>query len=267
MKGPAERGKRKRIADEDGLKANTGNNIALEPAPAADVTASPKRKKLKRSTITAGTSDSMNDVDMLSPPEESSGAAPKKRKEDVGDSTSKGPTSGDLHLSTKTVKSKKGGKVSTKPDRTGEAERDSPPTAAVVQVSKKKKAHKKKAMEAESLRSVSPLADPDIPEASESSADKASRVSNTIKKNTGLAPEAPIAESLSTATKKGKKKKEKKSILPNEAEAEETVVDAYDKFFRSGKYITLVLMHRRIEIHDFRSRIRSRSTQPSSPLK
>ncbi|SJK97544.1 uncharacterized protein ARMOST_00796 [Armillaria ostoyae] len=234
MRGPTERGKRKRIADEDSLKANTGNNIALEPAPAADVTASPKRKKLKRSTTTARTSDSINDVDMLSPPEESSGAAPKKRKEEVGDSTSKGPTSSDLHLSIKTVKSKKGGKASIIPDRTDEVETDSPPAAAEVQVSKKK-THKKKAMEAESLHTVSPSADPDIPGASKSSAEKASRVSNTIKKNTGLAPEVPISESLSTATKKGKKKKEKKTLLPNEGEAEETVVDAYDKFFRSGQ--------------------------------
>ncbi|KAK0195449.1 hypothetical protein F5146DRAFT_288148 [Armillaria mellea] len=233
MKGPAEHGKRKRIADEDSLKASTGNNIALEPAPAADVTASPKRKKQKRIIITAGTSDSISDVDMLDP-EESSGAALKERMEEVGDSTSKSPTSGDLHPSINTAKSKKGGKTSTKPDRTDEADKDDPPAAAKVQVPKKK-VPKKKAMEADSLHSASPLADPDIPGASKSSAKKASRVPNTIKKSIGLVPEVPISGSLSTATKKGKKKEEKKTLFPNQGEAEETVVDAYDNFFRSGQ--------------------------------
>ncbi|KAK0485836.1 hypothetical protein IW261DRAFT_1452341 [Armillaria novae-zelandiae] len=231
---PAKHGKRKRIADEDSLKDYSGNSIALESAPAADVTASPERKKQKRSIITAGTSDSISDVDMLNPSEQSSGAAPKKRKEEVSDSTSNGPTSGDLHLSANTVKSKKSLKASIKPDRTDGAEKDSPPAVAEVQVSKKTR--KKKATEAESLHGASSLSDPDVLGASKSSAKKAPRVSNSIKKSIALTPEIPVSESLSTATKKGKEKKEKKekkTVLPNEAEAEETVVDAYDKFFRS----------------------------------
>ncbi|KAK0504730.1 hypothetical protein EDD18DRAFT_1126100 [Armillaria luteobubalina] len=218
---PAERRKRKRIADEDGSKADTGNTITVEPAPAAD----------KQSIIVAGTSDSINDVDMLNPSGQSSRAAPKKRKEKVGDSISMGLTSGDLHLSTNTGKSKKGGKASIKPDRTDEAEKDSPPAATEVEVSKKTR--KKKAMEAEPLHCASPLADPDIPGASKTSAEKASRLSNIIKKSTGLAPEPPISKSLSAATKKGKEKKEKETLFPNESEAEETVVGAYHNFFHS----------------------------------
>ncbi|KAK0212803.1 hypothetical protein DFS33DRAFT_67920 [Desarmillaria ectypa] len=259
-----ERSKRKRSAvDEENpnLKANPDSNVLLEPSPAADVPASPKRKKLKRNAIPAGPSDSANGTDALALLKESSSVlAPKKKKEKVGDSTSKGPTvvdtsqnlsgqldqesyiatSSDLYPSTKSAKPKKKGREKsindTMPDRMEEIEKDGPPAASDdVQVSKKKTTNKKKAMEAESLHSVSPLADLGNPRTSKSSAGKSSRVSNVVKKNIGLAPEVPISKSLSAAGKKEKKKKAQKTLLSNEGEPEETVADAYDNFFRSGQ--------------------------------